>query len=248
MGTCTSRFRVGARDGAAGDPHSTGRVQPTKVRNARGSQGSAGSGTGVIVGSTGRHIEGLTRPPSLFNVVGADGAPSYSPPTSPRPVADDVTMENISDGPPSPVPGHNERNSSNQSLHSPVVLRRRKPRSPPLAPLPDDDTTVSCEGMDMHGLLSRHNSANTNGHDSVGDTASALPLLHSKSSYVRASPTKSLQGRFRTKSARLLERRPTIETSRAVVSRDLDSRISSSDEESSDDEQPRQPQQRFVNQ
>ena len=120
-----------------------------------------------------------------------------------------------------------------------------------ISPLPSPRYTMSqpTESFQSHQV-------DDGGHGSI-----TLALKHSQSSRLpgrktpppanrfndRLNRTTSLEGRFRTKSARTLQRRPTVETKVAIVSKDLAPDASSSDDDSSGEDTPKR-QQRFVNQ
>lgn len=206
---------------------STTEVKIVSSTSADGHAGKAGATTGQHRGNVspdGRPCKGLTKPPSLYSLKPSrdNGKPSAVAPAPTR--GGDVNME---------------------------ALRSATTDADGISPLPSPRYTMSqpTESFQSHQV-------DDGGHGSI-----TLALKHSQSSRLpgrktpppanrfndRLNRTTSLEGRFRTKSARTLQRRPTVETKVAIVSKDLAPDASSSDDDSSGEDTPKR-QQRFVNQ
>lgn len=263
MGACTSKTVH------TDTVHIQGR-RSAKLGTAQASSGkakgalAATSPVGVSPSSGARPCNGLSKPPSLYSLK------SKSPPgdgdaekslhaTKSVPRMQDVDMAQL-DGdqeaepeedtiaPLAPVFNQSapassfkrrnmRRHTSGGSVGSGGSGDSASPRLPTVA--------ASNSSIDLdEGRLLKH-SQSTRLARSVSQSPYARGRYADGASIRR---TTSLEGRFRTKSARLMVSRTTVETRKAIVSKDLDTNASSSDDDSSDGEPGPKNQQRFVNQ
>ena len=266
MGACGSKAvhtteKVNIRARATGQSSAVDSVKPAHVNPA------------VSPGADTRPCHGLSKPPSLYSLKatspaqGSDADKSLKPTVS-VPRMQDVDMAQL-DG-----SGEAEAEPEDDTIAPlvPVFNQSAPPSSFKRRNMHRHTSggsagSVGSGGSSSPPHLTMPAIAGSDASVAVGGTEGSLLLKHSQSTRlprsVSQSPyaqrgsyrdgasirrTTSLEGRFRTRSARVMLSRETVETRKAIVSRDLDTNASSSDDDSSDGEPGPKQQQRFVNQ